>query len=432
MQKKKTYWKSEIELDKSSEWIDNLKNKEFAQKLPEDTLQDTELPDSETSRRDFLKYVGFSTAAVSLAACEGPVNKSIPYVFQPEQIIPGISNYYATTLFDGFDMTSVLVKTREGRPIKIENNNDAPVFNCSNARTNASVLSLYDSLRLKNPKFNGEDISWDLLINRAKKQLIDLKNNNEKLALVTSSYPSPTTKKIINDFIDVYPNISHYYYDAISQSAALNAFEKAYNVRALPAYDFTKAKCIVSVGADFLGDWNGGGFDTDYAKMRIPKGKKGDAKMSKHFQFESNMTLSGANADYRYPTNSFEQKLIISAIYSELTSKNYPKALNESFKKVVKSITKELRKFGKNSIIITGIEDEDAQRCVLAINNILGSQVLVAEKYTKVRQGDPKSFDKLVDDINSGEISGVILSGINPVYTYYDSKKIISGLNFLI
>ena len=88
MQKKKTYWKSEIELDKSSEWIDNLKNKEFAQKLPEDTLQDTELPDSETSRRDFLKYVGFSTAAVSLAACEGPLNKSIPYVFQPQQIIP--------------------------------------------------------------------------------------------------------------------------------------------------------------------------------------------------------------------------------------------------------------------------------------------------------------------------------------------------------
>ena len=165
--------------------------------------------------------------------------------------------------------------------------------------------------------------------------------------------------------------------------------------------------------------------------MRIPKGKKGDAKMSKHFQFESNMTLSGANADYRYPTNSFEQKLIISAIYSELTSKNYPKALNESFKKVVKSITKELRKFGKNSIIITGIEDEDAQRCVLAINNILGSEVLVAEKYTQVRQGDPKSFDKLVDDINSGEISGVILSGINPVYTYHDSKKIISGLKKL-
>ena len=119
--------------------------------------------------------------------------------------------------------------------------------------------------------------------------------------------------------------------------------------------------------------------------------------MSKHFQFESNMTLSGANADYRYPTNSFEQKLIISAIYSELTSKNYPNTLNDNLKKVVKSITKELRKFGKNSIIITGIEDEDAQRCVLAINNVLGSDVLVAEKYTQIRQGYPKSFDKLAE-----------------------------------
>ena len=73
-------------------------------------------------RRDFLKYVGFSTAAATLAACEGPVVKSIPYVVQPEEIIPGVANYYATTIANGYDFASVLVKTREGRPIKIENN----------------------------------------------------------------------------------------------------------------------------------------------------------------------------------------------------------------------------------------------------------------------------------------------------------------------
>ncbi len=98
------------------------------------------LESSTTSRRDFLKYVGFSTAAASLAACEGPVMKSIPYVVQPERIVPGVANYYATTMADGFDFSSVLVKTREGRPIKIEQNTMGATG--ANARVHASVLSL--------------------------------------------------------------------------------------------------------------------------------------------------------------------------------------------------------------------------------------------------------------------------------------------------
>ena len=80
---------------------------------------------------------------------------------QPEQIIPGIANYYATTIADGFDFASILVKTREGRPIKIENNSDAPSFGTANARVHASVLSLYDTKRLQGPKSNGAEISWD-------------------------------------------------------------------------------------------------------------------------------------------------------------------------------------------------------------------------------------------------------------------------------
>ena len=142
MPNQKKYWKSEVELNEESTLVDELSQKEFVQKLPEDLLGSTELPESDTSRRDFLKYMGFSTAAATLAACEGPVNTSIPYVVQPEQIIPGIANYYATTIVDGFDTASVLIKTREGLPIKVENNTDAPVNNIANARVHASVLSL--------------------------------------------------------------------------------------------------------------------------------------------------------------------------------------------------------------------------------------------------------------------------------------------------
>ena len=121
----KKYWKNIEELSPSqSEALTSLKHKEFVQEIPVDEFlgDKSTLESSSTTRRDFLKYVGFSTAAASLAACEGPVVKSIPYVVQPEQIIPGVANYYATAISNGYDFASLLVKTREGRPIKVESN----------------------------------------------------------------------------------------------------------------------------------------------------------------------------------------------------------------------------------------------------------------------------------------------------------------------
>ena len=129
---------------------------------------------SSTTRRDFLKYVGFSTAAASLAACEGPVVKSIPYVVQPEAIIPGVANYYATTIADGFDFASVLVKTREGRPIKIDNNSLVINGGGANARVNASVLGLYDNTRVKSPMKDGKAISWNTFDSEVNQKLTEI------------------------------------------------------------------------------------------------------------------------------------------------------------------------------------------------------------------------------------------------------------------
>ena len=125
MSSNKKYWKSVEELNENSSIVETLRNNEFVEQIPVDEfLGDNEsLSTSSTTRRDFLKYVGFSTAAASLAACEGPVVKSIPYVVQPEEIIPGVADFYATTMADGFDFANILIKTREGRPIKVENNN---------------------------------------------------------------------------------------------------------------------------------------------------------------------------------------------------------------------------------------------------------------------------------------------------------------------
>ena len=151
----KKYWKGLAELN-NDPIVDKLAQNEFVDELPVDEfLSDPDINKSSTSRRDFLKFLGFSTAAATLAACETPVNKVIPYVVKPEETVPGIANYYASTIYDGHDFASVLVKTREGRPIKLEPNKTS-----TNARVQASVLSLYDSSRLKNPIKSGEKSDW--------------------------------------------------------------------------------------------------------------------------------------------------------------------------------------------------------------------------------------------------------------------------------
>ena len=129
---------------------------------------------------------------------EGPVIKSVPYVVQPEQIRPGVANYYATAIADGFDFASILIKT-EGRPIKVESNTDAPALGGANARAHASVLSMYDTQRLQGPKANGEDVSWDDL-HPSWGKISCISGDWEKVVLLTQTFASPTTAKIIADF----------------------------------------------------------------------------------------------------------------------------------------------------------------------------------------------------------------------------------------
>ena len=178
MASNKKYWKSVEELNENSLLVDTLKNNEFVEEIPTDEFLGNKenLEASSTTRRDFLKYVGFTTAAASLAACEGPVVKSIPYVIKPNDIIPGVAEYYATTMVDGFDFANVLVKVREGRPIKIGPNKEAS--GSTNARVQASVLSLYDSHRLKAPKANGSEISWSDADSQIVSKLNEIKERN--------------------------------------------------------------------------------------------------------------------------------------------------------------------------------------------------------------------------------------------------------------
>lgn len=425
MSSNKKYWKSVEELENSS-IVEALRNNEFVEEIPTDEfLGNAEaLSTSGTSRRDFLKYVGFSTAAVTLAACEGPVHKSIPYVLQPEQIIPGVADYYATTVFDGFDFANLLVKTREGRPIKIENNTIAGAKFSANARIHASILGLYDSTRLKEPKVDGKDSSWSAVDLKIKSSLADAKAKGGQVVLLTNTLASPSTDKLIAEFIAKNPNAKHVVYDAVSSSEALDAFEAAYGQRALVDYDFSKASLIVSVGADFLGDWQGGGYDTGYAQGRIPQ----NGKMSRHFQFESNMTLSGAAADKRVPMTVAAQKQALVQIYNIIAGASVPVALDEKVKAEVVKAAQQLKAAGSKGVLVSGIEDKNAQLLVLAINQVLASEAFNTVGARQIRKGSNAVVAQLIKDLNAGSVHTLIMSGVNPVYTLADSASFVSGL----
>ena len=431
MASNKTYWKNIAQLDPSNETVQKLEHNEFVSKLPEDFLSDEKtLEESSTSRRDFLKYVGFSTAAATLAACEGPVIKSVPYVVQPERIRPGIANYYATSIADGFDFGSILIKTREGRPIKVESNPEAPTMGIANARVHASVLSLYDTLRLQGPLANGEDISWDDFYLQVGAMLKALAATNKEILLITPTLPSPTTQKIIGDFIAAYPNIRPLTYDAISCDAALNAYEAYYGKRALADYDFSKAKAVVSVDADFLGDWQGGGYAKGYAHAKTPRGVAGKAVMSKHFHFESNLSLTGANADYRLPCTPSDQKNILAYFYDRIVLGSAGQ-LAEGLKPMADQALAALTNAGADGVLVSGIEDDTAQAVVLAVNTQLKSKAFQPEFPKLIRQGEAKAVQQALESIASGTVSGLITVGVNPVFTTPNGKALAESIRNL-
>ncbi len=424
MSSEKKYWRSEEELKENSPIVEALAQNEFVDHIPTDEfLGDKDsLENSKTTRRDFLKYVGFSTAAASLAACEGPVIKSIPYVVQPERLVPGVADYYATAIADGFDFGSLLVKTREGRPIKIESNKDATTPKAGKARIHASVLSLYDTQRLQNPMISGAETTWANFDTSLKSRLSEV--GDKPIVLLTQSFASPSTKALVAKFAEKYPTTKHVVYDAVSDSAALDAFEAKYGVRALPNYNFTDAEVIVGVGADFLGDWQGGGYDSSYAASRVPS--KG--KMSKHIHFEANMSLSGANSDKRVAVKPSVQKQIIVELYNQLVANVASSKLDAATKAQVDSAVKLIKKSPTKSVVLCGIDDSHAQSLTHEINLLLNTSLMDLSNPRMMKEGNATEVASLVKDMNAGKVGALFIAGLNPAYTLPNSEAFKSGL----
>lgn len=418
MASKKTYWRSVEELN-NKDLTEELASNEFAEEIPvEDFLGNSKaMEGTQTSRRDFLKLLGFSTAAVTLAACEAPVVKSIPYVVKPDDITPGVPTWYASTVFDGYDYANVLVKTREGRPIRINANKTAKYFGTTNARVQASVLSLYDSDKVRGPLSKGEKelapTSWEKLDQQILAKLKAV--GGKKVIILTSSLPSPSTKKVIENFKASYPTAEHIVYDAVNYSPALDAAEEMFGQRVLPFYDIKKSELVVSFNADFLGDYNGGGFEDGYGIARKP-GKN----MLRHIQVESNLSLTGANADTRFPLKQTDVLKTLAEVYKGLTS-----STND---KIASTIVKEIKAKGNKAVVLADGNKEAYTLCY-AINQLINSEAVSKTRVTLLKESNDRLFEQFLTDAKSGNVGALFMFQANPIYNHPKSKDITTAFS---
>ncbi|MBV5312838.1 MAG: TAT-variant-translocated molybdopterin oxidoreductase [Prolixibacteraceae bacterium] len=419
----KTYWRSIEELANPKE----LRREEVREEAKQKSMLmrgDNEL--NAASRRDFLKTFGFGIAAASIvASCKRPVDKAIPYLVKPDEINPGTANYYASSYFEGNEYGSIIVKVRDGRPIKIEGNTLSSISQGgTSARMQASVLNLYDDARFKGPSKSGQEITWDAADAEIVAQLTTLKSQGGKVVILSSTIISPSTRDVIQKFIEKQTNTEWIQYDPVSASGILEANQKSFGSAFIPDYRFNKAKVVVSFGADFLGSWLS---TVEYTKgYTSARQLQNDRKeMLRHYQFESGMTLSGSNADVRFPIKPSEEGAIVLALYIAVAKSKGGQVLSGVQSTVdISDLAKDLLENEKQSIVISGSNDVNIQLLVNGINQLLGNygQTIGLENSLRTKQGIDQDTDRLLSDLKAGNVKALLVWNANPVYDHPKGK----------
>lgn len=438
------YWGSSEEFTNDEAFVNSLHNEFYELPILNKLSEEESEKSNGHKRRDFLKYLGFSIGAATIAAsCETPIRKALPYVSKPDAIVPGVANYYASSFVKGNDVLPIVVKTREGRPIKIEGNTlSAFSGGGTSARAQASVLDLYDVGRYKSPGKNDgkgglKKTKWEDLDKEIKTKL----SAGGNIRIVSNTITSPSMNAVIQQFITAYPTAQHVTYDPYSSSAILQANEKSFGKRVFPGYDFSKAQIVVNFGADFLGTWvSPVEYTNSWSKTRKIKNFE-KPELSRLIQYESNMSYTGSNADNRMLIRPSEQGLAIVKLYNAVAALTGAASLpvsgtlkNAKSEKSFQSVAKDLlanKNAGKASIVLSDSNNIAEQIIINKINDLLGNygQTIDLNNYSNQRKGIDSDMVKLINEMKSGSVNTLIILGeANPVYDLPDGNEFAAGL----
>ncbi len=389
------------------------------------------------SRRAFLKASGFALFVSALEGCgRAPVQYAKSPLDQPEGTSPGKSDLYASVCGGCTAACGILVKNRDGRPIKLEGNPDHPLSRgglCAVGQ--ASVLSLYDSHRLKQPLAGGCDTDWLTVDAGISARLAEIRERGGAIRFLTESLVSPTRKAAVEQFLSGFDDGRHVSYDPLSCSAILDSHEKTHGARVLPRYRFDRAEVIVSFDADFLGTWiSPVEYTAAYRDGRVPSGES--ATMSYHMQFESRMSLTGANADCRQAILPGQIGVVVSQLMRRIAEKagvsvgNPPMTDAAIDAAELDGLVERLWHSRGKSLVVCGSQDVDVQVVCNYLNELLdnyGSTLDVVQPSLQ-RQGNDAQLASLLEELAEGKVDALFIAGVNPAYDLPGRKRLEDSL----
>jgi len=435
-----SYWRSLRELHDSGS-VTDIKAHEFMSGVTDDfNLSDL----STMSRKQFLALLTAS-AAFAAAGCTNYRDKGeiVPYAKKPEEITPGVPNFYASTCAGCSQSCGILIKTREGRPIKIDGNPDHPVNRgkiC--AKGQASILNLYDPNRLRKPTRGSsvatlEDLSWKQADTEIRNQLAASTTSGKSVALIAHSMVSPTAQKVLDDFVAKFPTTRVYVHDFFHDENRRRAWQRCYGTSAVPVVAWEKAEVILALESDFLG--TEGNTIEQIRKFAGARDIMRNGAFNRLYCVEGTMSLTGANADYRLRLRPDGQGEFVAALIKEIATVR--RAAKADARVTASAPSGTLRTFAEKNglapaILDRLVDDLLAKRgkAVIHAGNTLPESVHVAVNYLNELLGNtalyddrhanlfPKAltpaadFETLIQEMKNGAVAMVVHLGTNPVY----------------
>lgn len=431
---KKDLWKSLEDYNNNPE-VMKLKSNEFMDGVTDD-FDESKLPG--LSRRKFIALLSASTAFAA-TACTDYRDKGeiVPYNKRPEEIQPGKANYYASTCNGCSQSCGILVKTREGRPIKIDGNPDHPVNNgkiCSKGQ--ASILNLYDPERLKEPVISGRKSTWETINREIITSLENSKEAGKEIAIVTGPIISPTVKKLFDDFSNKYPTTKIYTIDLIGDKIRRDAWFESYGTYNYPAVKFDQANVILSLDSDFLG--NEGSFIENMQKFTNKREAVDKINFNRLYVAEGRMSATGMMADYRISMSPDKQLQFVMMLIKELIKSGSAVNLSNDIVAQINNTPTELKidktkveyllndlnsNRGKSIIYAGDTLSKDLHIAVNLLNEILGNSVLYDYSSgfkSLVPYSKTEELSRFIESMNNEKVGSVIHFDSNPVFILPD------------
>ncbi len=395
-----------------------------------------------SNRRDFLKAAGFAFAGAMLSGCRrAPVEEAIPPLTAPEKIVAGQSLTYASTCGACPAGCGILVKSRDGRPIKLEGDPEHALSRgglCAPGQ--ASLLGLYDRLRLQQPLLGGRPISWAEIDHGIRGQLDSIRRKGGAVRVLSGTITSPTVRVFLQRFLTGFADAKHVVYDPISSSAILDAHERTHGQRVLPRYRLDRAEVIAAFDADFLGTWiSPVEFTSGYRAGRTLAGDP--PRSSYHVQLESRLSLTGSKADERICLAPEELEAAMNRLALDLARRagvglseaewaNASGGLSATQADCCDRLAARLWQARERSLVLCGSQDVSMQVLCNFINHLLGNygKTLDLERPAAQRQGSDRDVEALVQEVEAGKVAALLILDSNPVYDLPNGESLAKAL----